>query len=316
VKVLRSANQGDLGEPEGLFLTIGNFDGVHRGHRAVLREVVSAALSASGRSVAVTFEPHPANVVGDAKIANALTPLNEKSDLLAETGVDTLLVVPFTKDTAASSARAFLSRLGVGGGSHLVLGYDFHMGRGRAADLGRLSLLGREAGFGLDVVPPVMSGGRPISSTRIRAALREGDPRAASLMLGRHYSLEGRVVAGDGIGRSIGVPTANLELPAEKLLPADGVYLTSVVDLEAGSGAAGPGGTGAHRGLLYVGRRPTLGSGSRRAEVHILDVDADLYGTGLRLDVIGFLRHDRSFSSVDDLKEQMSLDIERAGREG
>ncbi|MBD3349761.1 MAG: riboflavin biosynthesis protein RibF [Candidatus Eisenbacteria bacterium] len=299
MRVVRPPDRSRLPAGEPLYLTIGNFDGFHVGHQAVIAELVSSCGAAGGEPVAVTFEPHPAVVVASGEPPGLLTPGDEKAELLGRTDLSELWIVPFTRETAASDARSFLSRIGVGRGSHLVLGYDFHMGKGRAADLSRLSLLGRELGFGLDVVAPVLWEGRPVSSTRIRRALLERDPRSATGMLGRPYRVRGEVVPGDGVGRSMGIPTANLDLPAAKLLPGDGVYSVSLRGMDG------------RPGLLYVGTRPTLGPGGRRAEVHVLELAADLYGTSMEVDVLEFLREDRAFSSVEELANQIAADVER-----
>jgi riboflavin kinase/FMN adenylyltransferase len=182
----------------------------------------------------------------------------------------------------------------------MVLGYDFHMGRNRACDVGRLSELGASLGYGLDVVPPAEYGGTPISSSRIRERLSAGDPEAARDMLGRPYSLSGPVVAGEGAGRELGAPTANLELPAEKLLPADGVYLATCPTL------------GGVPALLYVGARPTFGPGDRRAEVHLLNTEADLMGRRLEVAVVRRLRDDREFADRDELRAQIGRDLDVA----
>ena len=301
MRVVGQPEEGARRGPEGLYVTIGNFDGFHVGHQAVIRELVSASRD-GGRAVAVTFDPHPATVVGGGAAPAMLSPGEEKIELLAGTGLAELVIVPFTRETASSDARTFLGRIGVGPGSHLVLGYDFHMGRGRATDLARLSMLGREAGFGLDVVAPVLWEGAPVSSTRVRESLMSSDPESAERMLGRPYRLRGRVIRGSGIGRAMGAPTANLSLPPAKLLPGDGVYMVSVRSMSG------------RPGLLYVGRRPTMGPGERRVEVHVLDLEGDLYGEALDVELAGFVREDRAFSSPEELSRQMAADVERARR--
>jgi riboflavin kinase/FMN adenylyltransferase len=283
--------------PEGLFVTVGNFDGFHRGHQSVLSELLSASVAAGGSAVAVTFEPHPAEVLFGSSAPALLTPGAERYALLATTGLEELRVVSFTSDTAGMDAAAFLLFIGVGRGSHLVLGYDFHMGRGRAADLERLSALGEEWGFGLDVVPPVLCDGRPISSTRIRDAVEAGEVDSARDMLGRPYVVAGRVVSGRGIGRGLGYATANLELPERKLLPADGVYLAT---------AAARGGD-RRPALVYVGRRPSVG-------VHVLDVETDLYGEVVEAELAAFLRRDKQFGTTEELRAQIELDVAEARR--
>lgn len=297
MRTVRTPEESSVVGPDGLYVTLGNFDGFHLGHQAVIAELVTGCDAGGGTAFAVTFEPHPSEVVGSGSPPGLLTPGAEKAELLGSTGLTELLVIPFTKETAARDARDFLTWIGVGRGSHLVLGYDFHMGRGRAGDLERLSMLGREKGFGLDVVPPVLCQGTPVSSTRIRECLEAGDVAAAREMLGRPYRLRGEVVEGEGVGRTIGSPTANLELPSRKLLPGDGVYVVSAVTLDD------------RPGLLYVGSRPSMGGGARRSEVHVLDHESDLYGRTLDVDLLKFLRKDRAFGSPVELRAQIERDV-------
>lgn len=300
MRIIESAEEIRSADPKRLTLTIGNFDGVHLGHRAVLSELAASAASREGAPVAVTFDPHPVAVIKPDSAPELLTTLDEKIALMDAAGVAAVFVVDFTADLAATGASDFLSWLGVGRGSHMVLGYDFHMGRDRSCDVGRLSELGASVGYGLDVVPPVEYRGKAISSSRIRERLCAGDVQAARDMLGRAYSLSGRVVAGDGVGRGLGSPTANLTLPRGKLLPADGVYYGTLPAL------------GGRAGLLYVGTRPTLGGGARRAEVHVPDLDADLMGDELEIAIEKRLREDRRFADSAELREQIRRDIEEA----
>jgi riboflavin kinase/FMN adenylyltransferase len=286
--------------PGRLSATIGNFDGLHLGHQAVISELVESATSRAGTSLAVTFDPHPVAVVEPSRAPALLTPTDEKAELFASTGVDALLVVAFTREVADEEAYEFISWLGVGRGSHLVLGYDFHMGRGRHCDLARLSRLGAEMAYGIDVIPPVENQGLPISSTRIRERIAAGAVEEAAEMLGRPYRLSGRVVGGQETGRLLASPTANLELPPDKLLPGDGVYFARVSSL------------GGRAGVLYVGARPTFGGGPRRAEVHVLDADLDLYGQVVSVDVLRRLRGDATFKDPADLRRQIGEDIARA----
>ena len=279
------------------FLTIGNFDGVHRGHRAIFSELTGAADAAGGISVAATFQPHPLSVVAPDLAPGLLSPKDEKRTLIEAEGVDALVVVSFTRDVAASDARSFLKSLGVGRGTHLVLGYDFRMGRDRACDVRRLSALGEESGFGLDVVPPVEHGGIPISSTRIREALGRGDVIDAEAMLGRPYEIRGAVEPGAGLGAGLGAPTANLAVDPAKLVPADGVYLVEVTTL------------GGRPGLAYVGRRPTFEGRERGVEVHVLDFDGDLAGGELAAAFRRRRRGDERLPTEEALRARIEEDI-------
>ncbi len=286
--------------PEQLTLTLGNFDGLHLGHQAVIAELVGSSRARGGRCVAVTFDPHPLSVVHPERAPGLLMPLEERLDAMAATGIDVTLVVDFTPEIASEDASTFLRWLGVSRGAHLVLGYDFQMGRQRACNLSTLSALGAELGYGLDVVPPVEHEGLPISSSRIREAVGRGDVQDAAEMLGRPYGVGGAVVRGSGVGRELGSATANLRIPAGKLLPADGVYFVTVETLDG------------RPGLLYVGKRPTLGFGERVAEVHVLDFEGDLYGRQLVVAVRRRLRADARFGSLEELKGRINEDLERA----
>jgi riboflavin kinase / FMN adenylyltransferase len=302
VRVLTSFEELHGVLPGAFSATVGNFDGFHRGHAAVVSELVASAMSRGVPAVAVTFEPHPLAVVGRPERPFVLTPVSEKAALMTGTGLDALLVLEFSREMAATSARDFLAALGAGRLSHLALGYDFRMGRDRACDLRGLAVIASEADGALEVVPPVMHGAEPISSSRIRDALWSGDAGDAAAMLGRPYRLRGRVTPGAGLGARLGYPTANIALPPEKLVPSDGVYRVEVVE-----GCPGP-------GLLYVGTRPTFGEGGgRRVEVHVPHGSGAPYGAELAVDVMEFIRPDRAFASAADLKEQIRRDLETAG---
>jgi len=295
-----SIQELDIGSPAELAVTVWNFDGVHLGHLAVLAELRRVVAESGRRGVAVTFDPHPLAVVAPGRAPRLLAPLDERLELIASAGVEDVLVVPFTAELASSDGDAFLRDIGVGEGSHVVLGYDFHMGRDRSSGIDSLRELGRRVGFDLNVVPAVLFEGEAISSSRIRAAVSRGDIEAANLMLGRPYLIRGAVVRGDGIGGSVlGVATANIETHALKLLPADGVYyIEETPETRAG--------------VLYIGRRPTFGKGERRVEVHLLDVDADLYGTELCVGVLRRIRRDRQFADASRLSSQIEEDIAAA----
>ncbi len=289
-----------IGSPAGLAVTVGNFDGVHLGHQAVLAELVRVASESRRRGVVVTFDPHPLAVVAPDRTPGLLTPLGERLKFIEAAGVEAALVIAFTAELAASDGGRFFRDIGVGAGSHVILGYDFHMGRDRSSGLEAVGDLGRSVGFDLDVVPPVLFENEAVSSSRIRSAVAQGDMRAARDMLGRPYVVRGAVVRGDGIGgRIMGTPTANIKTPAMKLLPGDGVYY--VEDLEGG-----------RPGVLYAGRRPTFGHGERRVEVHLLDVEIDLYGTELGVEVLERIRGDRRFESAPELGAQIAEDVAEA----
>lgn len=288
-------------------VAIGNFDGVHLGHRAVLRSA-SADAHARGLSLLVlTFHPHPMEVLGKGP-QPALTPLDRKVELLCRLDPNLAVVVePFTKELAAMTPRAFAEELLVGhlGAKVVVVGQNFRFGHGRAGDLPLLERLGAELGFEARAEPLAGDAGGAYSSSRIRAAIARGDVAEAERLLGRPHALSGTVVRGDGRGRTIGVPTANLAGVAEAL-PPFGVYACLVDSVDAGGRAAG-----LARGVVNVGNRPTVNAGFS-VEVHLFDFDGDLYGQGLRLHLVHKLRDERRFPSLDDLVRQIRADIDAA----
>ncbi len=287
-------------------LTVGTFDGVHRGHWAVLEEIARRAAAAGGRSVLVTFEPHPLEVVNPEAAPRLLTLPDEKRAVLAQSAVDHVAFLPFTHELALYSPARFVRevlerRFDVG---ELVIGYDHGFGRGRSGDVELLRGLGREDGFSVDVVPAVMMDGHPVSSTLIRRAVAGGDLETARRGLGRWYSATGPVVRGAGRGRGIGVPTANLApFPARKLLPPEGVYAARV-SVE-----------GERRGaMLNLGPRPTFGEAARALEAHLFEFAGDLVGRTVTVEFLRRLRDTQRFASVDALRAQLARDREEALR--
>lgn len=281
-------------------LTVGTFDGVHRGHWAVLEEIARRAAASGGRSVLVTFEPHPLEVVNPEAAPRLLTLDDEKRAVLAQSAVDHVAFLPFTHALSLLSPEQFVrdvleKRFGLG---ELVIGYDHGFGRGRSGDVELLRQIGREDGFAVDVVPAVMVDGRPVSSTLIRRAVAGGDLETARRGLGRWYSVTAPVVRGAGRGRGIGVPTANLApLSPKKLLPPDGVYAARVAVEGERRGA-----------MVNLGTQPTFGDGTRRLEAHLLDFDGDLIGRTVTVEFLRRLRDTVRFGSADELKDQLARD--------
>ena len=285
----------------GTVCTVGTFDGVHRGHRLVLEALAAAARARGLPAVLVTFDPHPLQVVNPAAAPPLLTVGIEKSEVLAESPIDYVVVLPFTPVLATYGADTFVDvvlreRLGL---QHLLVGYDHGFGRGRSGDASVLQALGAARGFGVDVVPPVLGAdGRPISSTSIRRALAGGDLVRATDGLGRPYSACGRVEHGAARGRAIGFRTLNVALPpAHKLLPPEGVY---AVRVQTPRGAFG--------GMMNLGPRPTFDESEARLEAHLFDVDGDFYGQRVRTDFIARLRETRKFASPEALRAQLRQD--------
>jgi len=284
-------------------VTIGNFDGVHRGHQALVRETVARARTTGGVSVALTFDPHPAQVLGRARVPAELTTLEQKSELLEALGTDVLAVLPFTRAVAALTPEAFAREVlaGAVGARHVVVGDTFRFGHRQAGNAFLLAALGTALGFSVQAVPPVLDEGRPVSSSRVREALAAGNVAHAGALLGRPYFVDGVVVEGDRRGRTIGFPTANLD-PGEGLLPARGVY-AGPCRLSDGR---------APLAVVNVGQRPTFGGRTVTVEAHLLDFAGDLYGERLRLSFAAHLRDEQRFDGVDALVAQIRRDVERA----
>ncbi len=310
VEVIRSF-EGWPRPDGGSAVTIGAYDGVHLGHQAVIAEVRRRAAGLGLRSVVVTFDRHPAMVVRPESAPLLLTDLEQKLELLAATGVDATLVVRFDAERAREPAEEFVEQLLVEGlaARLVVVGEDFHFGAGRAGNVELLARMGAERGFtveGLDLVGP---DGRPaedaarVSSTAIRRALRAGDLDAATAMLGRPHEVRGLVAHGDERGRELGFPTANVAVPGDILLPADGIY-AGWFTRDDGS---------VHPAAISLGRRPTFYEQAHASllEAHLLDFDGDLYDTHVRVNFTARLRGEERFGSVDALVVQMEHDCDR-----
>ena len=280
-------------------VTVGSFDGVHRGHQAVLAEIARRARSAGRTSVLVTFDPHPLEVVNPEAAPRLLTTADEKRDVLAETPVDRVVVLPFTRELSQLSAPEFVTQVlrARYGMAELVLGYDHGFGRGRSGDVETVRRLGVEQGFGVDVVEAVREDGQPISSTLIRAAVAHGELDRAERWLGRPYALTGVVERGAGRGRTIGIPTLNLAPASRKLLPPDGVYAVRVAV-----------GDRRYGGMMNQGSRPTFGVTARGLEIHVFDFAGDVYGERVRVEWVRRLRDVRTFPSREALVAQLDLD--------
>lgn len=293
----------------GAVVTMGTFDGVHRGHQAVLAEVIRRASATGLASVLVTFEPHPLAVVNPAAAPKLLTLPEEKRALVGAHGIEQFVLMPFTPAVAQLDAEAFVSRLREEHAMReLVMGYDHGFGRGRAGDVDLVRRLARQQGFEMAVVDAVKDNGQPISSTLIRTALAHGDLVAAARWLGRSYGIRGTVVRGAGRGRTIGIPTINLEPPdARKLLPPDGVYAVHVTigKRETGSGTR-------YGGMMNQGPRPTFGEQARTLEIHLFDFDGDLYGEVVDVEWVRRLRAVQAFPSRDALVAQLERDRQAA----
>lgn len=288
----------------GSVLTVGTFDGVHLGHREILNDLNACVERAGLPGVVVTFTPHPLAVVNPAAAPRLLTPGSERlAELASGIAPSHAVVIPFSAALAGLSPEQFV-RLLVDRYAmrELVIGYDHGLGRGRQGDVPALRALGDKLGFSVHVVPAKHdSRGAAISSSAIRRAIAYGDLEAGRAMLGRPYSLLGVVVPGTTRGRSIGIPTINLDLPMEKLLPPDGVY---AVRVSAAKGAFG--------GMMNLGRRPTFGEGERIPEIHMFDASGDWYGDSVTVEFVRRLRDTVRFAGVKELTEQLSRDAQSA----
>ncbi|HEX7050241.1 MAG TPA: bifunctional riboflavin kinase/FAD synthetase [Longimicrobiales bacterium] len=290
--------------PGGSVVTVGTFDGVHLGHQAVLAELRRQAERRNARSVVATFEPHPLRVVRPSEAPALLTTAEEKRRLLEALDPDHIVVLPFTPELSRYTPRRFVSeilcdRLDM---RHLVVGHDHGLGRGRSGDIDVLRRLGRELGFGVDVVPAVCLDGEPISSSRIRQALEAGAVVAAAEALGRAYAVTGTVVRGDGRGRKLGFPTANVRVAdADKLVPREGIYAARAT---VGGRTSG--------GALHLGPRPTFEAATPTLEIHLFDFDADIYGETMRIEFCDWIREIRAFASPAELVDAIRGDVAAA----
>ena len=285
---------------EGAWLTIGSFDGVHRGHQEIVKQLTAGAHQQGAPAVVLTFYPHPIAVLRGANGPFYLTSPEERAKMLGELGVDIVITLPFTRELAATPAREFIAELRQHIKFHsLWVGYDFTLGKGREGNVTMLQQFGDEFGYDLKVLRPVIAGEEPISSTRIRSALASGDVTHTAEWLGRSYSVFGQVITGEGRGRSIGIPTANLDIWPEKILPAFGVYACRATV-----------GNQTFKAATNLGVRPTFkGNTAPSVEAHLLDFSGDLYGQVIQLEFITRLRGEQKFTNIQALIEQIHRDI-------
>lgn len=285
-------------------LTIGAFDGVHRGHQALIEQVVARACATDRLAALITFHPHPAVVLAPDRAPRYLTTPGEKLALLENLGVDLVVLLAFDRKMAETPARQFMERVS----GHLRLrelwiGADFALGRDREGDTTRLREIGRDLGYEVRVAEPVLDRDQSVSSSRIRALVAGGRIQEATALLGRYHSLSGEVVVGVQRGRTLGFPTANLEVRPERAVPADGVYAVFAVL-----------GTERYAGVANIGVRPSFDNGLRTVETHIFDFDQNIYGCDLVVEFVARLRDERRFEDIDDLVAQIELDSQAARR--
>lgn len=283
-------------------LTVGTFDGVHAGHKVLVKRVIDLAENEDARSVIVTFDPHPRDIInpGEAGI-KLLSSLDERSELLADLGVDEMVVIPFDRDFSLLTSEEFVreiiwKKIGV---SSFVIGYDHQFGRNREGTIETVQELGRELGFNTHVVSKQEVGDKTVSSTAIRHAIHDdGNMELAASLLEKHYILNGTVIHGDKRGKEIGFPTANIKSQNEKkVIPKKGVYAVWVRYENS-----------YYKGMMNIGERPTFNGNSIVLEVHVLDFDKDVYGKDVQLQFVKRIRDEHQFDGVEELKNQLKKD--------
>lgn len=286
-------------------VTSGTFDGVHVGHQKIFSRLREIASRNFGETVVITYWPHPRLVLHpEDDTLKLLNTFEEKADLLKDQGIQHLLRIPFTREFSQLSSEQFIQEILVKtiGTRKLVIGYDHHFGKNREGSFEQLKLNGPRYGFDVEEIPRQEVDHVAVSSTKIRRALEEGDITTANHFLGRPYGITGRVVTGDRIGKTLGYPTANIEIDSKyKLIPADGIYAVTVFHAHR-----------LYRGMLYIGVRPTLQGTRRNIEVNIFDFDDNIYGDTLTIHFYHFLRGDQTFSNLDELRMQLAKDRDHA----
>jgi riboflavin kinase / FMN adenylyltransferase len=298
-KIVRVNSLADDIDPEPTYLALGSFDGVHKGHQAVIGEMVEAARKAGARSAVLTFFPHPRRVLQDLQDRFYINTLPDREKLLAQLGVDLVVTHPFNEQVRQIRAVDFINQLRDELDMQQIWGGNFAFGYKREGDVSFLQRLGSENGFSVRLVDSMVEwDGKPVSSSRVRESLSAGNFSDVNGCLGRSYSLHGIVVKGDQRGRTIGFPTANLALWAELLLPTNGVYATYAWA-----------GDQRYKAATNIGVRPTIDGGDRVVEAHLLDFDGDLYGQDICLEFVKYLRPEKKFSGLEALKEQINHDV-------
>ncbi len=285
-------------------ITIGTFDGVHHGHKAILKQLTDHAREIDGDSILLTFEPHPRKLLFPDQPVKLLTPLADKLELLEKAGVTNIVVVPFTHEFANLSSEAYIEQFLVKkfNPESIIIGYDHRFGHDREGDINMLKTYSEKWGFQVFEISAQLIDEAAVSSTKIRKALQEGHIEEAAKMLDRHYTVKGKVVKGAQLGRTIGFPTANiLPLSEEQIIPVNGVYAVKVWIDEV-----------SHNAMLNIGIRPTVSNDLQlHIEAHLLYFNGDLYGKQVTIEFIFRLRDEHKFPSLDALKEQLQKDKEQ-----
>jgi len=297
----------EIERDEKTVITLGTFDGIHLGHQRIFDAVIKKSRQLGGRNFLITFDPHPRKVIPGRNDVKLLSTLEEKITILENIGLENLFVIKFTREFSQQTPEQFVEKYLVKGIGlkEIVIGYDHHFGKGRDGDFELLQRLGQKFDFAVTLIPEYTVEGETISSTKIRNALLAGDVMKANKMLGRHYSFKGKVVKGDGRGKDLGFPTANLSIENEdKLIPAKGIYASEcIIDGKK------------YYGLLSLGSRPTFHTnGDVIPEFYIFDFKKDIYSKVLDVNLVEKIRDEEKFNSVEELISRMKMD-EEAGKE-
>ncbi|MBB6235997.1 riboflavin kinase/FMN adenylyltransferase [Pedobacter sp. AK013] len=309
-------NLSDFKKLDNAIVTIGTFDGVHFGHQKIIKQLVEKAKSDKGESVILTFFPHPRMIIDpenqDLKMINTIT---EKAAILKSLGVDHLIITPFTRDFSNQLPEDYIKNILVNniGTKHIIIGYDHRFGKDRSGNLNDLKAAGLHYGFSVEEIMEQDIHDVAVSSTKIRQALLAGDVSLANDYLGYPFSIFGRVIKGDKIGRTIGFPTANIFVEETyKLIPGDGIY---AVEMESEGRDQEPEALKAlnpqpYKGMAYIGQRPTINGMTRNIEVNIFDFNQEIYGQDIKMNFLKFLRHDVKFTGLEALTVQLQKDKE------
>lgn len=315
MKIYRSLE--DFSPVENAVVTIGTFDGVHIGHQKILTHLKEVAHTIKGETILLTFFPHPRLIINpDDDSLRLINDIEEKVSQLSKVGIDHLIIIPFSRDFSNQSPEEYISNVLVGklGTKKIVIGYDHHFGKDRKGSMGDLEQFASIFDYSVDEIPEQDINDIAVSSTRVREALIKGDIKTANLYLGYPFELTGTVIRGDQIGRTIGFPTANLQVhEPHKLIPAYGIYAVEVYIYNQIQNIT----TGEYqeenpmsiaKGMGYIGTRPTVDGMNRAIEISLFDFDQDIYGKTLRVKFLHFIRHDERFDSLEEMKAQIKAD--------
>lgn len=302
----------DFKKLDHAIVTIGTFDGVHFGHQKIIKQLVERAKQYQGESVILTFFPHPRMIIDpENQDLKMISTIDEKAKILETLGVDHLIITPFTRDFSNQSPEDYIKNTLVDniGTRHIIIGYDHRFGKDRSGNLSDLKAAGKAYGFSVEEIMEQDIHDVAVSSTKIRQALLEGNVSLAADYLGYPFSIFGRVIKGDKIGRTIGFPTANIFVEETyKLIPSDGIYAVTV-EMEAELPASNAK-LQTYKGMAYIGQRPTINGMTRNIEVNIFDFNHEIYGQNIKMNFLKFLRHDVKFTGLEALTVQLQKDKE------